>query len=79
VFFVTLVFPGVRPSYGLWHGQEHGHANKQGIRSPKIEILAIQTPPVTLQLFFMPSDHRVMLLFMLLYIVVVLRIFLCFQ
>jgi hypothetical protein len=38
VFFVTL---DVRPSDGLWHGQEHGQANKQGIRSSKIGILAI--------------------------------------
>ena len=56
VFFVTL------PSDGMWHRQEHGQANKQGIRSSKISILAIQTPLVTLQLFFIPSDYRVVLL-----------------
>jgi hypothetical protein len=47
------------------HGQEHGQANKQGIYQStvlKIGILTISIPPVTLQLFFMPSDYRVVLL-----------------
>ena len=57
VAFSSLVFDGCggRASYGLWHGQEHGQANKQSIRgysSLKICILTILIPPITLQLFF---------------------------
>jgi len=51
--------------YGQLHGQEHGQANKQSIRrysSLKIRILAISIAPVILQLFFMPSDYRAVLL-----------------
>ena len=46
-----------------WTG--HGQANKQRIRryfSLKISILAISIPPVILQLFFMPSNYRAVLL-----------------
>jgi len=32
VFFVTL--DGLRPSDGLWYGQEYRQANNQGIASP---------------------------------------------
>jgi hypothetical protein len=47
------------------YGQLHGQANKQSIRrysSLKIRILAISIAPVILQLFFMPSDYRAVLL-----------------
>jgi len=66
VLFVTLIFDGVRPSDGQEHGQGHGQANKQGIRqspSLKIYILTISNPPVILQLFFIPSDYCVVLLY----------------
>jgi hypothetical protein len=64
----SLVFDGVRrPSYGLWHGQEHGQANKQSIRSLKISsildwYISHLISPVMLKLFFMPSNYRVVLL-----------------
>ena len=47
------------------HGQEYGQVNKQSIRrysSVKIRILAISIAPVILQLFFMSSDYRAVLL-----------------
>jgi hypothetical protein len=47
------------------HGQKHGRLiNKASVGrfSLKIGILAILKSPVTLQLFFMPSDYGVVLL-----------------